>query len=100
MYGRLQCGQELMPQEHSMMASWLYACSRARAAAASRHLSLAAASAVWSVCCRLKEPVLCRLSETGEGEESFLVAGWNSSRYSVLTSWQPSPDLSDLAPSS
>ena len=85
-----------------MMASWLYACSSARAAAASRHLSLAAASAVWSVCCRLKEPVLCRLSETGEGEgeESFLVAGWNSSRYSVLTSWQPSPDLSDLAPSS
>ena len=96
----MQCGQELWPQQHSMMASCLY-CSSARAAAASRDHSLAAASAVWScVCCRLKEPVWCRLSETGAGEESFLVAGWKSSRYSVLTSWQPSPDLSDLALSS
>ena len=95
----MQCGQELWPQQHSMMASCLY-CSSARAAAASTDHSLAAASAVWSVCCRLKEPVWCRLSETGAGEDSFLVAGWKSSRYSVLTSWQPSPVLSDLALSS
>ena len=69
-------------------------------AASSLLHSAAAASAVSAVCCRLKEPVWCRLSETGAGEDSFLVAGWKSSRYSVLTSWQPSPDLSDLALSS